>query len=67
MKVRKLKSITDRLEDTSREVLEKKKAEVMADIEDSKGEKGRDILSILRKSSRLRSSYILSTSSPSEQ
>lgn len=51
MKVRKLKSITDRLEDTSREVLEKKKAEVMAVIEDSKGEKGRDILSILRKSS----------------
>ena len=44
-----MKNITDRLEDTSREVLERKKAEVIAEIEDSRGEKGKDILSILRK------------------
>ena len=44
-----MKNITDRLEDTSQEVLERKKAEVIAEIEDSRGEKGKDILSILRK------------------
>ncbi|KAH8111253.1 cytochrome P450 [Phellopilus nigrolimitatus] len=45
--VRKLKTIADSLEATSRAVLESKKAEVLAQIDDAKGERGRDILSVL--------------------